>query len=189
MEKTRKKTIEDHFEVEDAHLEATLEHFMADEQQKPRTSKLNTASIAGFGLLIIAVLYMLETYLIPGMPDTSGLLQTSVILGGILVLFTGLGFFTRNRNKKRGKRKHKSWDQINDQPIDSYGIRQRKRLTRSRRDKKISGVCGGIANYFNIDPTIVRVIFVILALSYGSSILIYFILAVALPKENLIDDL
>ena len=42
-----------------------------------------------------------------------------------------------------------------------------KRLYRSRTDTKIAGVCGGLAEYFNIDPTIVRLIFVILLLPGG----------------------
>lgn len=42
-----------------------------------------------------------------------------------------------------------------------------KRLYRSIKDKKIAGVCGGLAEYFNIDPTIIRVIFLILLLPGG----------------------
>jgi phage shock protein C len=42
-----------------------------------------------------------------------------------------------------------------------------KRLYRSSTDKKIAGVCGGLAEYFNIDPTIIRVIFVLLLLPGG----------------------
>ena len=189
MEKTRKKNIEDYFEVEDAQLEATLEHFLADEKDGPKTSKWNISSVAGFIVLIISALYLLETMFLSGTPTTTGLLQTTTIFGGILVLFTGLGAFTRTRTGKRKRKKKRSWDsKMSEQPLDSYGLRQRKRLYRTRRDKKLFGVCGGIADYFNIDATVVRVIFVILALSYGSSILVYIILAMALPKETLIDD-
>jgi len=42
-----------------------------------------------------------------------------------------------------------------------------KKLYRSATDKKIAGVCAGIAEYFNIDPTIIRIIFVILLLPGG----------------------
>jgi len=42
-----------------------------------------------------------------------------------------------------------------------------KKLYRSSTDKKIAGVCAGIAEYFNIDPTIIRIIFVILLLPGG----------------------
>ncbi|MBA4506212.1 PspC domain-containing protein [Corynebacterium sanguinis] len=41
----------------------------------------------------------------------------------------------------------------------------RKRLTRSITDRWIAGVCGGVANYFNIDPVLVRIIFIVLILA------------------------
>lgn len=50
-----------------------------------------------------------------------------------------------------------------------------KRLMRSGRDQKIGGVCAGVANYFNIDPTIVRVIWGVLAFCYGAGIVAYLI--------------
>jgi len=60
-----------------------------------------------------------------------------------------------------------------------------KRLYRSKRDVKIAGVCAGIAEYFNIDPTIVRVIFVVLLLPGGLPGLIpYLILWLVVPRES-----
>lgn len=59
-----------------------------------------------------------------------------------------------------------------------------KKLLRPKKDRKISGVCAGIGNYFNVDPTIVRVIFVILALPGGlPGILPYLILWLVIPSE------
>lgn len=56
------------------------------------------------------------------------------------------------------------------------------RLSKSRTDKMIAGVCGGIAEYLGWDPTIIRIIFVILAfLGWGSPILLYFVLALVMP--------
>ena len=55
------------------------------------------------------------------------------------------------------------------------------RLTRSETDQKIGGVAGGIAAYFGIDPTLVRVGFVIAAVM-GWGILAYIVLWIALPK-------
>lgn len=57
-----------------------------------------------------------------------------------------------------------------------------KRLFRSRTDRKLGGVCGGIANYFTIDPTVVRLATVILTLT-GMSILLYIILWIVIPEE------
>jgi phage shock protein C len=56
-----------------------------------------------------------------------------------------------------------------------------KRLMRSSKDKKIGGVCAGIAEYFDLDPTIVRVLWLLAVLFAGTGLLIYLILWIALP--------
>jgi phage shock protein C len=61
-----------------------------------------------------------------------------------------------------------------------------KRLYRSTSDKKIAGVCGGLADYFKIDPTIIRVIFVVLLLPGGfPGLLPYVILWIVVPYKPL----
>jgi phage shock protein C len=62
-----------------------------------------------------------------------------------------------------------------------------KRLTRSRTERWIGGVCGGIGNYFNLDPTIIRVVFILLALIVGGGLLIYLILWLVIPLEAEMD--
>lgn len=57
-----------------------------------------------------------------------------------------------------------------------------KRLHRSRKEKIIAGVCGGLAEYFNIDPTIVRLIFALLLLAFGSTLIIYLIMWLVVPQ-------
>ena len=59
-----------------------------------------------------------------------------------------------------------------------------KRLYRSKKDRMICGVCGGIANYFNIDPTLVRLAFVLIAMGAGAGILAYIIAAIIIPDED-----
>ncbi|CEK10311.1 PspC domain-containing protein [Legionella hackeliae] len=58
-----------------------------------------------------------------------------------------------------------------------------QRLYRSRRDKMIAGVCGGLAAYFSMDPTVMRLIFIILLLLGGSAILVYLIMWLVVPLE------
>jgi len=60
-----------------------------------------------------------------------------------------------------------------------------KRITRSK-DKKIAGVCGGLADYLDIDPTIVRVLFVLIAFAGGAAILAYLIMWAIVPEEKTI---
>lgn len=63
------------------------------------------------------------------------------------------------------------------------GKSEGRRLYRSRDDKKIGGVCGGIAEYFQIDSTLVRILFVIGTFFYLAGALIYLVLLVALSEE------
>ena len=57
----------------------------------------------------------------------------------------------------------------------------KKKLMRSSTDKKIAGVCAGLADYFDLDPTIVRVVWLLAVLCVGTGLLLYVILWIVLP--------
>lgn len=59
----------------------------------------------------------------------------------------------------------------------------KKRLYKSSTDKKVCGVCGGIANYFDVDPTVIRLIWVIFTLAGGSGLIAYIIAAIIMPDK------
>lgn len=60
---------------------------------------------------------------------------------------------------------------------------QMKKLTKSKEDAKIAGVCSGIADYIGVDPTVVRVAYLIFTFfGMGSPVLLYFILAWIMPE-------
>lgn len=58
-----------------------------------------------------------------------------------------------------------------------------KKLYKSNQNKMIDGVCGGIAEYFGIDPTVVRLIWALFSLMGGCGILAYIIAAVIIPRN------
>jgi len=60
----------------------------------------------------------------------------------------------------------------------------RKKLYKSQTDRKICGVCGGIAEYFNIDSTIVRLIWAIFIFCFGTGFLAYILAALVLPNQE-----
>ncbi len=64
-----------------------------------------------------------------------------------------------------------------------------KKLYRSRKDSKIAGVCGGIAEYFDVDPTIVRLLAVLTIFFGGGGIIAYIIAWIIIPLEPLEDEL
>jgi len=57
-----------------------------------------------------------------------------------------------------------------------------KKMYRSVEDRKIAGVCGGIGEYFDIDPTLVRLLTVALVLAGGSGVLAYILAWIIIPK-------
>lgn len=59
-----------------------------------------------------------------------------------------------------------------------------KRLYRSRRNRVIAGVCGGLGEYFDLDPVIVRLIFVILALASGTGLILYVVAWLIIPERR-----
>ena len=59
----------------------------------------------------------------------------------------------------------------------------KKKIYRSRDDKKLAGVCAGFAKYLGIDPTLVRLLFVFFVLWAGTGLLAYLICALVIPEE------
>ena len=58
-----------------------------------------------------------------------------------------------------------------------------RKLYRSRSNRQIAGVCGGLAEYFNMDATLLRVLFVVLAVLGGSGIVLYLAMWIIVPDE------
>ncbi len=56
-----------------------------------------------------------------------------------------------------------------------------KRLLKG--EKKLLGVCSGLANYFDLDPTVVRVLFIVSFITFGAGLLLYIVLAIVMPHK------
>ncbi len=60
-----------------------------------------------------------------------------------------------------------------------------KKLTRSRTNRMLCGVCGGVGEYLNVDPTVIRILWILfIFFSFGMAVLIYFIAAVIMPDAE-----
>lgn len=217
-EKTKQQTtfdtrLNDSLEFDDSELQLTLQEYLDEEKKKDR-SIWNIATISGLVMLFLGMTYMIQLIGLDIGPNLGDLMDALPIIGGVLITLVGLGFLVgeRGRKKKKKKRRRKSVsdnifeegatsrlnNDLNEgsrrsrqEHLDSYALRQSKKLYKSRSDKKLFGVCGGLAKYFGISSTMVRVIFVIaFFLGYGSMALIYLALAIALHKEppELMDD-
>ena len=58
------------------------------------------------------------------------------------------------------------------------------RLHKSTRDKKLAGVCGGLAEYLGVDPTIIRLAWALLIFGWGTGLIAYIVCAFVLPEED-----
>ncbi len=69
--------------------------------------------------------------------------------------------------------------------MDNNGYRK---LTRSTSDRRIAGVCGGLAEYLNIDPTVVRIIFLLALICGTLGFWAYIIVWICAPEDNLLNQ-
>lgn len=60
----------------------------------------------------------------------------------------------------------------------------RKRIYRSEYDRKLAGVCGGIADYFDVDSTVIRLAFLFMVLAWGTGLMFYIVAALIIPNES-----
>jgi phage shock protein C len=67
---------------------------------------------------------------------------------------------------------------------ETRGERSPRQLQRSRTEKVIAGVCGGIGQYFGVDPVLVRIAFVVLAIAGGSGLLLYLVAWILMPQAR-----
>ncbi len=63
-----------------------------------------------------------------------------------------------------------------------------KTLYRTENDKMIGGVCGGLGKYFEIDPTIVRLLFALIFFGFGAGLMIYVLLWILMPDEKMLQE-
>lgn len=198
-------------EFEDHELQATMHEFL-EEEKKANTNIWNFATIAGIAMFFVGMVYVIQSIGLAIGPDLTDLVEVMPLIGGILVTLVGFGFLVGDRKKekkekKKQKRKKKFDFDFNDEEdfselendlgsrksgkeksrninYDAYAFRQPKKLYKSRTNKKWVGVCGGLAKYFGISPTVIRLLFVITFFAgSGTSLLVYIALANALDKE------
>jgi phage shock protein PspC (stress-responsive transcriptional regulator) len=78
-----------------------------------------------------------------------------------------------------------SQQQYGSQPNWQFAGEEGRRLYRAGNDKILGGVCAGLANYLRLDPAIVRIVFALMTLGWGSGVLLYIILWIVLPTRSL----
>ncbi len=154
--------------------EAEMEDFLFDENDAPDKSRWNLPLLTGLALILVGVIYIAqEAGLWPGI-GIGGLARTLPWLAGILIILLGFGVLSW-----RPRKKYKL-------PKAAPRTRSAGKTLAKSRDKKISGVAAGLAEYFNLDATLVRVAFVVLLIftSGPPMIITYLLLAFILPSPD-----
>jgi len=90
----------------------------------------------------------------------------------------------REREAKEREAKEREAKEREDREERRTLYTMEKRLTKSKTDRKLFGVCGGLGEYFGIDPTLVRLAFVLLALFNGIGLILYIVLAIIMPSDK-----
>jgi phage shock protein C len=162
-------------EVSDADLD-TLSF-----EDEPDAPGLSLQTLSGLSLIVVGLVYLLTEI---SASTVSGLLSPATILPWLLgttVLLVGIALLTMNASTDSEPEMPSMPSTPESTSADSPS--PTRRLMRSRNDRKLFGVCGGLAAYLNLDPTLVRVGVVLGSVVFGPLILIYFGLAFAMPKE------
>ncbi len=63
-----------------------------------------------------------------------------------------------------------------------------KRLYRTEKDKVLGGVCGGLGEYFDVDPILIRLLWVIFTLAFGGGLLAYIIAWIIIPEKSVVEE-
>lgn len=173
--------------------EEELEALLFEEEPTESKSLLNLPTLTGLSIILVGIAYIFQQLGLWGTGiDLTGLAQMLPWLAGILIILLGFGVLSwrpgRNRKKQKAEKKlAKSLAKSQKQRGNAatFSTSGRKRLSKSR-DKKVAGVASGIAEYFGIDPTLVRIGFVVgtVATGGGPFLLAYIIMAFVMPNPE-----
>jgi phage shock protein PspC (stress-responsive transcriptional regulator) len=153
--------------------------------QSEQTSAANSPSalryLFGIVLVVVGIFVLIENL---GLFSLSDFLDNSLdYIFPILLIIAGMAIIYYRQSAV--EQKTPSSASSENQPEDSPKESRYHQLRRSTKDKKIAGVCGGLAQYFDIDSSIIRILYVILCLaSFGAGVLLYIILALVVPNDR-----
>lgn|SRR5699024_430836 len=217
QQQSGRQSLDPMMDFDDQELEETLHEFLESDEEE-NTNIWNFSTIAGIAIFFVGMMTLLQLLGLnigPNLPING--IKLLPLIGGILVTLVGFGYLVGDRKKeKQAKKKQRKRDDQYDfgynpkkntddnlrNDLDNSKSQQRSKhkqrstrhtkrgdkLYKSRTSKKLMGVCGGLAEYFGISSTVVRLLFVITFFAgSGTSLLLYIVLGIVLDKEPPID--
>jgi phage shock protein C len=180
---------EDSFDL-DTLSDEELEELLFEEDTRKSKSPFNLPTMAGLSMIVVGIAYQLQQLGMLGGLNLGALVSMLPWLAGILIILLGFGVLSWRPKKKKRKLSRREAKEASSNTATAEAPpktktktkykdkdQDKKRLRKSR-NKKIAGVCGGIAEYFNLDPTLVRIAFVIgTIITNGAFLLGYLLLS------------
>lgn len=203
--------------ISDQELHNTLNEFLEEKKEKPKESIWNFSTVTGIVLVLVSAAYFgytigSELLGLGSLPFMTSIMQFAPYFGGALLAIVIMGMFKKSKTEKIEEQQEEvkvkeTYDKLDkflygddyrkeqkrkkaksDSSFQRFKVSAAGKLAKSRTDKKIAGVCGGIAKYLGINSTIVRLLLVAAVFfSSGSFILLYIALAIIMPKEEIYD--
>jgi len=189
-------------------LHSTLNEFLEEKEKKPTEGIWNVTTIAGLIFVLLSATFVGHTVgtelMGLGIPLIETLMRFAPYVGGAMLGVIILSMFKRSKKKviedyREKEKVQETYDKLDEflykdkkkgaktsskKSYDSFRVETSNKLTKSRTDKKIAGVCGGLAKHLGISSTVMRLIFVAAVfLSSSTFILVYIALAFIMPKE------
>lgn len=211
-------TIEKTLHITDQDLHSSLNDFLEENEKKAKESIWNLSTISGLILVLISAAYVghsigTSVFGLGSIPMINTLMKIAPYFGGALLGGIILSNLTKSKSNKIDEVKEKekvkeTYDKLDEflyndknykktkskekeSSYHSFNVKSGQKLTRSRTDKKMAGVCGGLAKHLGMNSTVLRIIFVAaLFLSFNTFLLVYIALAFVMPKEPItsLDD-
>ncbi|GAB5521046.1 MAG: hypothetical protein RhofKO_32970 [Rhodothermales bacterium] len=179
------------FDLESLSEDELEDLLFEEENEKKENGFFNLPVMAGLSIIMVGIAYLFqEMGLSPFAIDLTQIIALLPWLAGVLIILLGFGVLSwRPKKKKKKIRKAKTVETPSGKKrvvVEEKSNNKARRLAKSR-DKKVAGVAAGIAEYFNIDPTIVRIAFVIGTVASGGPFLLaYLLLAMVMPKPEVL---
>ena len=204
--------IESSLNISEKDLHSTLNDFLEENEKKPRQSIWNYSTVTGLVLVLTSAAFVghsigTEFLGLNGFPLMDTAIKLAPYFGGALLATILISVFTSGRSKKQKEIRQEevkikeTYDKLDEflysneeqtsktkskkkKSNSSFKVDFSNRLVKSRTDKKIAGVCGGLAKHLGMSSTVIRLIFVAAVfLSSSTFILVYIAMAIVMPKE------
>ena len=169
-----------------------IEDFLSEQEGEKEPSFWNLPTITGLSIITVGIGYLLQEMGLVLPFDFGSVVGLMPWLAGVLIILLGFGVLNWKPNKKKKAKKlqkkiEKRTRARKKVEVKEYEVKPRRsRKLRKSRDRKIAGVAGGLAEYFGVDPTLVRIAFVVATVFGGGfpAIPLYIILSLAMAKPE-----